>query len=87
MSSLFHAVDMPELRIDARLFGSPSPEHIGVWTEGDPFLGVRSGTYWSSLDDGGGPSSFAWAVSLSNGFVFLVPKPDPPLVWPVRDIQ
>ncbi len=53
----------------------------GVWTEGDPFVGVQSDFYWSDseFDD-----NKAWFVTLFSGSVNDEFKDLNYYVWPVR---
>jgi len=55
----------------------------GLWTEGDAFVGVQSGDYWSAteyaLDN-----SYAWSVTLTDGTVTGTLKTTLMNVWPVR---
>jgi hypothetical protein len=50
---------------------------------GHPFTGVQSGGYWSSSTVAP-DTTFAWGVSLYNGFVGPVDKLSAFYVWPVR---
>ena len=58
-------------------------EGTAKWTEGDVFVGVQSGSYWSSTSSVGS-ANHAWFVYLDNGYVSAATKTDPLYVWPVR---
>ena len=70
-------------------FNSPTVSNTagdGQWSEGDPFVGVQSGRFWSATEhDAGG----AWVVGLLNGSVFVgdVNEDNSDFVWPVRGGQ
>lgn len=53
----------------------------GVWTAGDPFVGVQSYYYWSASGD---VARGAWGVSLNVGAVDDGLKASGFFVWPVR---
>jgi hypothetical protein len=60
------------------------------WSEGDPFVSVKSSPYWSSTTGSRlAMNDDAWIVDLSDGDVKFNPKFDPQkfslsYVWPVR---
>jgi len=53
------------------------------WASGDAFIGVQSTNYWSSTTDSSSTTN-AWYVSLLNGYVNSINKPNTYYVWPVR---
>ena len=55
----------------------------GQWTSGNAFIGVQSANYWSSTTDSSSTTN-AWYVSLLNGYVNSINKPNTYYVWPVR---
>ena len=61
----------------------PNTVGTGQWTEGDPFSGVLSSSYWSSTTRPHFTNS-AWFVDLDGGYVGLVGKTSTYHVWPVR---
>jgi hypothetical protein len=56
----------------------------GLWSEGDPFVGVQSGIYWSATEFA---ANFAWYVNLGDGFVDGTSEVNSNYVWPVRSGQ
>ncbi len=54
------------------------------WTEGDAYIGVQSGFYWSSATYVGG-ARYAWLVRMYTGHVVDDVKTNGYYVWPVRD--
>ena len=58
----------------------------GQWTEGDPFTGVQSNSYWSGTTTAGN-TTYAWFVDLNFGYVFYNLKANSFYVWPVRGGQ
>jgi hypothetical protein len=58
----------------------------GCWSDGNPFSGVQSATYWSASTVPGIPH-IAWVavLSLNAGFVNDLTKSQNSWVWPVRD--
>lgn len=56
------------------------------WTSGDAFTGVQSDYYWSSTTNALS-TSYAWFVSLINGYVASGVKTFNRCVWPVRGGQ
>jgi hypothetical protein len=61
----------------------PNTDGTGMWTEGDPFLGVQSDYYWSGTTYSS-TTSIAWSVHLYMGNVFHDVKTSAYYVWPVR---
>ena len=55
----------------------------GQWTNGNPFIGVQSGYYWSGTTDSAGTAG-AWHVTLYGGGVYYGGKAFTYYVWPVR---
>jgi len=64
----------------------PNTAGTGKWSDGDPFTGVQSSSYWSSTTRAGF-ASFAWYVSLFGGHVDGGAKTGTNYVWPVRGGQ
>lgn len=62
----------------------PNTAGTGKWTEGDPFTGVASFTYWASTTAAASPSTNAFAVSVIYGFNYSYDKTTSFYVWPVR---
>jgi len=64
----------------------PNTEGTGQWTDGDPFTGVVSGSYWSSssIED---ILDFSWVVDFRSGYVLNQNKTNDLRVWPVRGRQ
>jgi len=56
------------------------------WTEGNPFTGVQSNSYWSSTTYAG-YTDHAWIVYMCNGYVDNGNKSYGTYVWPVRGGQ
>jgi hypothetical protein len=56
------------------------------WTEGDPFINVQSGSYWSSSTYASNTDG-AWGVSMGVGYVYGNDKTYSYYVWPVRGGQ
>lgn len=67
-------------------FSSPTLSNaagVAKWTtDGDAFVGVQSGGYWSATG-----AAFAWGVDLGNGTVAFDDGADLKFVWPVRGGQ
>ena len=62
----------------------PDTHGLGCWTEGNPFSGVQSSFYWSSITREDFPV-FAWNAHLNDGFIHLFRnKSLSDYVWPVR---
>lgn len=55
----------------------------GCWSEGNPFSGVQSSSYWSAATYAGNPNA-AWYALLDIGFVSTFGKTFSLYVWPVR---
>lgn len=53
----------------------------GLWSEGDPFVGVKH-VYWSATEAGAADAWFGW--STLAGVDFTTKDDDEPYVWPVR---
>ena len=64
----------------------PNTAGTGKWTSGDPFTGVQSDLYWSSTTHAA-YTTYAWYVSLSEGYVYYDGKTFTYYVWPVRGGQ
>lgn len=64
----------------------PNTAGTGKWTEGDPFSGVQSASYWSSTSDASATTT-AWVVNMHVGLVFNDLKSATVRVWPVRGGQ
>ena len=64
----------------------PNTEGTGQWSDGDPFLNVRSASYWSSTTRTSDTSS-SWFVSFPNGYVYYGRKSVLKYVWCVRGGQ
>ena len=59
----------------------------GRWSEGDPFTGVQSASYWSSTTRfRSSDRDSAWRVSLDDGVFSYNPKTFNRYVWCVRDV-
>lgn len=58
----------------------------GQWSSGDPFLSVPSGSFWSSSPYLNYPT-YAWYVSLNDGYVYYAAGSNRYQVWPVRGGQ
>ena len=58
----------------------------GQCAENDPFTGVQGSQYWSSTSYAGYPD-YAWRVSMLNGNMDGLLKPNTCYVWPVRGGQ
>jgi len=58
----------------------------GCWSEGDPFIGVVSYFYWSSMPRASIPL-FAWVANLSSGSADANHKGTQAQLWPVRGGQ
>jgi hypothetical protein len=56
------------------------------WSEGDPFVGVQSATYWSGDDFVLDPAD-GWSVSLIDAVVATPAKSEAHYVWPVRELD
>jgi hypothetical protein len=63
----------------------PDTEGIGQWSEGDPFINVLSSFYWSSTSHGF--ASYAWSLSMLDGFMDALDKSNNSYIWPVRGGQ
>jgi len=63
----------------------PNTAGTGKWTEGDPFTNVQY-LYWSSTT-GATNASYAWYVSMYNGYMHYYYKSNHDYVWPVRGGQ
>jgi hypothetical protein len=63
----------------------PDTTGIGQWSEGDPFINVLSNFYWSSTSHGF--ASYAWVVSMLDGFMDAQNKITFRYTWPVRGGQ
>jgi hypothetical protein len=61
----------------------PDTAGTGQWTEGNPFSGVQSETYWSSTTSASSPGG-AWRVYLKRGNSGTASKDDSYYVWPVQ---
>ena len=59
----------------------------GQWSEGDPFSGVQSSSYWSSTSIAINASPTAWQVDFDSGSVRTTLKSINFYVWPVRGGQ
>jgi hypothetical protein len=57
----------------------------GVWSQGDPFVGMQNGQYWSATP-AGFPDTYWWG-DLRNGGVNTFSGGVSQFVWPVRDGQ
>ena len=55
----------------------------GVWTAGDPFVGVESSNYWSSTIDPG-DLTIAWEALLNIAQIGQLDRSDTLFIWPVR---
>jgi hypothetical protein len=64
----------------------PNTAGTGQWSEGDPFSGVQSISYWSGTTFAS-DTSFAWRVQLYYGSLVASTKADTYHVWPVRGGQ
>jgi hypothetical protein len=65
----------------------PNTSGLGQWTEGNPFAGVQSNSYWSSTTFVGN-TDFAWFVYLGTGNVTGdIKDNNTHYVWPVRGGQ
>ena len=71
--------------IDFAYYGPALSSASGTskWTNGDAFIVVQSGAYWSSTTYSGN-TTFAWVVYLSDGRVTSGTKASTDYVWPVR---
>ncbi len=56
------------------------------WSAGDPFSGVESSCYWSSVALASDPT-YVWCVDLLDGLVFYVYEVHYYYVWPVRETR
>jgi hypothetical protein len=78
--------------MDSSLSGDPFVSNAagtGLWSEGDPFVGLESYLYWSATEAN---ASDAWLGCLDSacpgGAVYPVSKTNPAFfVWPVRGGQ
>jgi hypothetical protein len=64
----------------------PNTAGTGAWTEGDPFIGVQPGNYWSSTTLAIS-ANFVWLVDLGDGNVYNGNIFGTSYVWPVRGGQ
>ena len=75
--------------VDTRFFDTPKVSNAagaGIWTPGDPFVGVQSSFYWSATEND--PTiNYAWVADLTSGFVFGSHEGNLSYVWPVRSGQ
>ena len=72
LQSLIHyGVDYPAV---------PNTAGTDKWSEGDPFTGVESYSYWSSTS----PPGQSWLVNFNYGEVYRDYKEQYRYVWPVR---
>ena len=79
LHSLIHyGLDYPAL---------PDTAGTGHWSEGDPFTGVQSESYWSSTADMNWKRLGAWRVYLRHGNVSDANKESSYYLWPVRGGQ
>ena len=82
--------DVKELNglIDFAYYDPALPNASGKskWVDGDAFIGVQSGGYWSNTNYSGNSAS-AWGVGLDDGGVYGGNKTNTGYVWPVRAEQ
>ena len=71
---------------DWRLPTKNELETLMDWQKSGAFSGVQTNDYWSSTASANS-TSFAWYVSLSNGYVYGSVKTNDLYVWPVRGGQ
>ncbi len=66
--------------IDCEEYGPSLPE-------GNPFINLVSGWYWSSTQDQATPNVYAKSVNTTEGYIWHNPKSNSQGVWPVRGGQ
>ena len=62
----------------------PDTQGTGCWSEGDPFVGLQTGSYWSSTTRESSPSTARFFWPFGHRPTERIGKNDDARVWPVR---